>query len=162
VNKNKRDKIVREAQAKVNKRHEEPKPEPAAVVVEVIKAAKPVKVAKAKPEVVTVAVGDATVEMAKLPTMAKMPRVRSRKPKPLRDCACGCGGQTRATWAMGHDARAKGWALRIQRNICTMDDVPVNERQGAKLMLDRLESGDVAAPSIKIVKSDHGDKAVNE
>lgn len=92
--------------------------------------------------------------MPKLPKLPKASR-GPRKEKPMVDCACGCGGQTRSTWVPGHDARAKGWALRIDRNVCKMSDVPENEQAGAKLMLKALKEGPKA--DIKLV-----DKAVNQ
>lgn len=71
-----------------------------------------------------------------MPALPKLPSAsKARKPKPMHDCACGCGTQTRSQWAPGHDARAKGWALRIEREILTIKDVPENERPGALLML---------------------------
>ena len=67
--------------------------------------------------------------------MAKSKRVRkisSRKSKTsskakaareMRDRACGCGGKTLGYFSMGHDARFKGWLLRIER--CERADVLV-------------------------------------
>lgn len=71
-------------------------------------------------------------KMPKMPTMK-----RARKQKPLRDCACGCGRQTKGTWFPGDDGRATGWALRIAKGLLTIEDVPENERAGAVLMLAR-------------------------
>lgn len=90
-----------------------------------------------------------------LPPLPKMPSSASgarasgeKKIKPTRPCACGCGTETKSEWAPGHDARARGWALRIQRGILTIDQVPENERQGANLMLTGAAEG-----KIKLVHS---------
>jgi hypothetical protein len=61
----------------------------------------------------------------------------SGKNKPTRDCACGCGGQTKSTWYPGHDGRATGWATRIAKGVITIEDVPANERKGAAIMMAR-------------------------
>lgn len=60
-----------------------------------------------------------------------------RKAKPFHSCLCGCGGLTKGTWVSGHDGRATGWALRVERGALTLADVPVNERNGAMIMLTR-------------------------
>lgn len=67
---------------------------------------------------------------AKLPKVNKdgrtklpaLPRAASKQ-KPEVDCACGCGAKTRSTFYPGHDSRLKGWALRIARNVLTLDDM---------------------------------------
>ena len=73
-----------------------------------------------------------------LPSLPSMPR-SGRKNRPLVPCACGCGGATRGTWFVGHDGRATGWAVRIEKGLMTIDDVPANERLGAQFMLSRRE-----------------------
>ena len=70
--------------------------------------------------------------MTKLPSMPK-----ARKAKPLHDCACGCGQQTKSTWFPGHDGRATGWAVRILKGLLTLEQVPANEQAGAVIMLAR-------------------------
>jgi hypothetical protein len=166
VDTKKREKIVRDAKAKVDSRRAMAEGLKAAVTKAEIKPvevkAKAVKAPKApKPEVVPT-LEQAVNEMGvQLPKMPRMPRSRGpRKPKPLVPCACGCPVQTRATWAPGHDARAKGWALRLNRGICSMEQIPADERKGAQFMLDKMN--ETPGASIKIVKSDKGDKAVNE
>jgi len=72
---------------------------------------------------------------SKLPTMPALPRVK--KVKPTRPCACGCGMATKSEWHSGHDGRATGWALRIERGLMSIDEVPANERRGAEIMLAR-------------------------
>lgn len=81
-----------------------------------------------------------------LPPLPKLPKSgngsRERKPKPVQDCTCGCGGKTTGAWVPGHDARARGWAIRIERGLIKMKDVPENEQAGAKFMLkDRAAKG---------------------
>lgn len=94
-----------------------------------------------------------------MPELPKLPAAkRARKPRPLRDCTCGCGGQTAGSWVPGHDARAKGWALRIERGICKMSDVPANERKGAQFMIDNPAPAKAKA-DIKLVGKEA--KAVN-
>ena len=64
-----------------------------------------------------------------MPALPKMPRVR--KPKPAQDCACGCGNQTKGgRFIPGHDARLHGWALRVERGICTLEQVAELAGQG--------------------------------
>jgi hypothetical protein len=95
--------------------------------------------------------------MGALPKMPRMPSA-GRKPRnrPVRDCACGCGTMTKATWAPGHDARAKGWAIRIERDICKLSDVPAAEQQGAKFMLkvrkETAAAGGTTKSDLKVVK----------
>lgn len=121
-----------------------------------IKAAKKAAKATAAPvtEAAPKAKATATVE-GKLPPLPKMPSAgRKRAPKPMQPCKCGCGTQTTGTWAPGHDARAKGWALRIERGICKISDVPENEQAGAKFMLkvrkDMQASGNMPESKIKL------------
>lgn len=71
----------------------------------------------------------------KMIAMPAMPSVK--KNRPTRPCACGCGMATKSTWASGHDGRATGWAIRVMRGVLTIDEVPENEREGAKIMLKR-------------------------
>lgn len=101
-----------------------------------------------KGSAVIVGKGGATVAMPPLPKMTSARVATERKAKPVRDCACGCGTQTKSEWAPGHDARARGWAIRIQRGIITIDQVPVNEQAGANLMLSGAAEG-----KIKLVHS---------
>jgi hypothetical protein len=44
---------------------------------------------------------------------------------------------TKGTWYPGHDGRATGWAIRVERGLLGLEEVPANERQGAELMLAR-------------------------
>ena len=45
-------------------------------------------------------------------------------PKPLNNCRCGCGGQTKNQFNPGHDARFYGWARKIVNDKMSPNDVP--------------------------------------
>lgn len=77
--------------------------------------------------------GTPAMKMGALPAM---PRA-GRKNRPIVPCACGCGLGTKGTWHPGHDGRATGWAVRVERGMMTLDEVPANERRGAEIMLAR-------------------------
>lgn len=72
-----------------------------------------------------------------MPAMPAMPSMRKGSNRPTRPCACGCGQPTKATWHPGHDGRATGWAIRIERGIIKMGEIPANERAGAAIMTER-------------------------
>jgi hypothetical protein len=73
--------------------------------------------------------------VASLPSLPSLPSVR--RVRPSRPCACGCGAPTKSTWFPGHDGRATGWAIRVERGVMKLADVPANERRGAEFMLAR-------------------------
>lgn len=73
--------------------------------------------------------------MNPMQAMPKMPS--AKKNKPSRECACGCQGLTKSIWVSGHDGRATGWAIRVERGVMTIDDVPENERPGAIHMIEK-------------------------
>lgn len=161
MNKNTREKIVRKAAATVKARKGD-KPVKAKVEVAPVAATFEVvaPVAKVKEKKVLV-----TVEgvMAKLPAMPRA--AKSRKAKPEVDCACGCGSTTKGTWAPGHDARAKAWAIRVERDIITIDQVPANERKGAERVIAERKANPPAGPKMKLVakvKTTAEPVAVNE
>lgn len=73
-----------------------------------------------------------------LPAMPRLPR--ARKPKPAQDCSCGCGGQTRGgRFIPGHDSRLKGWLLRVERKVVTLDQIPEGEREAVKRHLAAVQ-----------------------
>lgn len=82
-----------------------------------------------------------TANLAALPAL---PRT-GRRAKAIVPCACGCGLGTKSTWHPGHDGRATGWAVRVEREIMGIDEVPANERKGAKIMLARRQAAAAAA-----------------
>lgn len=56
------------------------------------------------------------------PKLPPLPRAAG-KPKPFKDCGCGCGMKTRSEFAPGHDSRLRGWALRVARGIVTVEGI---------------------------------------
>lgn len=78
-----------------------------------------------------------------MPAMPRMPRARASKP--IRECACGCGGQTKATWTPGHDGRATGWATRAMAGRVGWDTIPTNEIRGAARMAHRMATRAIEA-----------------
>lgn len=81
---------------------------------------------------------------AKLPSLPK-----SRRAKPTVSCACGCGGQTKSTWVPGHDGRATGWAIRVEKGLLLLNQVPANERKGAVRLLRQRGTFKVAVDALK-------------
>lgn len=76
------------------------------------------------------------------------PMPRSRKSKPPQACACGCGGETKGgKFIPGHDGRVKGWALRIERGVVKLKDVPDGEREAVKKFMAAQEAARGAAPA---------------
>lgn len=61
-------------------------------------------------------------KVAGTPSTAKV--AREKKEKVVRPCKCGCGGQTTAFFLPGHDARFKGWLLKIERGTMEVKDLP--------------------------------------
>lgn len=152
MNDKKRKQIEKTAKAVVARRRKDA--EPKEVAAEPTPTPQPVAVAS----VVTPKAAKLT-KVGSLPPMPKMPSNRKNKVRPQVDCKCGCGGKTAGTWVPGHDARAKGWAIRLERNIVKMSDIPESERTGAKHMLEARKSQPKA--DIKLV-SKPTDVAVNE
>lgn len=62
-----------------------------------------------------------------LPSISKM--------KATRPCACGCGFTTTRRFAPGHDARAKGWIIRIVRGVCGFDAMSEGEADGIQALM---------------------------
>lgn len=152
MNKTTRAKVERKAAETVKARHKSDISDTVGKVSDALKAKNgttPVKVDKEiKKEKTT----------ANLPPLPKLPSAaRIRKDRPIRACACGdCGQTTKGIWAPGHDAYCKGWALRVERNIAKMSDVPPAVMSGVKLVLSerkKMESVTGVKPSIKIVKA---------
>lgn len=46
------------------------------------------------------------------------------KEKVVRPCGCGCGEQVTAFFAQGHDARFKGWMVKVERGEMAVKDLP--------------------------------------
>lgn len=79
--------------------------------------------------------------------LAALPSLpRASKARPPKPCACGCVNPTTkkpnmtrgGSYLPGHDGRPKGWALRVERGVCELKDVPDGEREVvAKLLKAR-------------------------
>lgn len=76
--------------------------------------------------------------------LPRLPAIkRQRKPKPARPCSCGCGGETKGgRFIPGHDSRLKGWLLRIERKIVTLDQIPEGERAAVLLHLNPVKESE--------------------
>lgn len=74
--------------------------------------------------------------VAALSALPALPR-SGRRARSVVPCLCGCGLGTKSTWHPGHDGRATGWAVRVERGLMTLADVPSNERAGAEFMIAR-------------------------
>lgn len=73
-----------------------------------------------------------------LPALPKLPK--ARKARSLQPCACGCGEETTAVWAPGHDSYVRGWAIRVERKVVAMKDVPSDQQAAVrKMMKERAE-----------------------
>ena len=83
----------------------------------------------------------ATYRMPALPKLGK-------SGKAPHACLCGCGRMTKGTWFPGDDGRATGWAVRIERGILTLDEVPANERKGAEYILLRRATENAEAKAV--------------
>ena len=48
---------------------------------------------------------------------------KEKAPKVMKACTCGCGGQTASYFIPGHDARFKGWLLKIEKGEASPEDL---------------------------------------
>lgn len=92
-------------------------------------AAVPVKASTvAQPTVSAVKVANkervASLQDAKAKASAARAAAPPKTDKPLRPCACGCGEQVTAYFAQGHDARFKGWMVKIEKGLMKVEDLP--------------------------------------
>lgn len=46
-----------------------------------------------------------------------------KAPKQMKPCLCGCGEQTASYFCMGHDARFKGWMIKVEQGKMTLDEL---------------------------------------
>lgn len=98
--------------------------------------------AASQPQAETQVLTPITPKLAPLPKLPKAPR----KPKPLHACSCGCGGTTTGRFCPGHDGRLKGWAIRVERGVIALADIPDGERQAVERHLqERAGKSSVAA-----------------
>jgi hypothetical protein len=54
----------------------------------------------------------------------KLDRELGIKPKPTRQCHCGCGGLTASLFVPGHDMRVKGMIAKMRKGDLQLADVP--------------------------------------
>jgi hypothetical protein len=86
-----------------------------------------------------------------LPPLPKTPIAkRTKKAKPPQSCSCGCGGQTRGgRFIPGHDSRLHAWALRVERAVIKISEVPEMHRDAVKKL---LKAGDGKAVKQALAK----------
>lgn len=71
----------------------------------------------------------ATDQPAALPRLPRLPR----KPKEGKPCACGCPGKTRGgRFLPGHDSKLLAWALRVERKLIKLSEVPEMHREAVR------------------------------
>ena len=90
-----------------------------------------------------------TMATHKLPALAPMPAMPHRGGRAVapRVCTCGCGGMTRGgRYIPGHDARHRGWAIRIARGYDTTGITP-GERRAAEAALRAGHWQDLRMPA---------------
>jgi len=98
-------------------------------------AAKKAKAAKAKPN--GAAVAQPTVSTNKKANQERLAALKAKqtdkkaakaaapkKEKAVRPCGCGCGEQVTSFFAQGHDARFKGWMIKVERGTMAVKDLP--------------------------------------
>lgn len=92
-------------------------PEPVPTMTNKEKNAARLAALKAKNEAKKVAGGADVGAVSDTPgTKAPSTKVRAAKaPAEPKPCKCGCGGRTKSFFIPGHDARFKGWLLKIER-----------------------------------------------
>jgi hypothetical protein len=59
---------------------------------------------------------------AKKAASSRAPK-QSKAAKTVRDCICGCGGKTGGAFVPGHDARFKGWLIKIAKGESKPSDL---------------------------------------
>lgn len=64
-------------------------------------------------------------QLTQLPTMPA--KARNRK---FATCECGCGGDTQRRFVPGHDSRLRGWILRVERDVVTLDWIAEHASEG--------------------------------
>jgi hypothetical protein len=65
-----------------------------------------------------------------LPVLPKLPK--TKKDRPEHPCACGCGEMTKARFAPGHDSYIRAWAIRVERKVVKLSEVPEAHREAVK------------------------------
>lgn len=62
----------------------------------------------------------------------KVKVARVKKEKTVKPCRCGCGGQTTAFFVPGHDARFKGWLIKVEKGEKKVTELPESVQKGYK------------------------------
>lgn len=100
-----------------------------AAVAGAVKAVKPA--AAAQPVAATVSDNKTKnaerIAALKAKKVAAAPEKKSpveKKEKVKRQCSCGCDAMVTGYFAQGHDARFKGWLLKIERGTMAVKDLP--------------------------------------
>lgn len=65
-----------------------------------------------------------------LPELPKLPK--TKKDRPEHPCECGCGEMTKARFAPGHDSYIRAWAIRVERKVVKLSEVPEAHREAVK------------------------------
>lgn len=68
---------------------------------------------------------------------------REKKEKVVKPCKCGCGGLTTAFFVPGHDARFKGWLLKVEKGEMALKDLP----EGVQKSYKWVKKGKGAVPT---------------
>lgn len=93
-----------------------------------------------------------------LPKLPSLPRMR--KPKPPKECGCGCGEMTKGgEFLPGHDSYLKGLALRIERKLMKYSDI---EHEGQRKAVQKLMRAGGPASMTKAKKADETEEAEEE
>lgn len=76
------------------------------------------------------------------------------KPKAVKEkraCRCGCGEQVNGYFAQGHDAKFKGWLLKVERGQMAVKELPVSVQKG----FEWKKKGDGMVPTLNYKGEKH-------
>ena len=73
-------------------------------------------------------------QLTPLPALPRM--AKATKPASI-PCECGCGLLTKSRFFPGHDSRLRGWCLRVERKLITLDQVPDGPNGGERAAVKR-------------------------
>lgn len=89
--------------------------------------------------------GNEAPEQVAPPELPALPRMKRAPKAKTHECACGCGGHTANRFLPGHDSKLRGWVLRVQRGIITIDSIA---HAGTRQAVEReLQHGPVEQPA---------------
>lgn len=92
----------------------------------------PAKTAKrkvAKPVKANGAAGKARVAKPPVAKSAKSAKTAKPAREKTNACKCGCGDKTGGHFVPGHDARFKGWMIKIERGLMSPDELKKSVRE---------------------------------